>query len=547
MKRMIALILCFVLLMAALPGSVLAASSRYNREGVTIQRIEAIYQKCLAAAEKENFSGLCGLMTSMQLWQMGINSYLTDTGNGNQQFDAYANMGVTSGGYYITAYSAEDYSLEKALNIITRNGTRDAENILVGFESTNTELGGTYGHACVIHAIIDGKVYFLENYATYCGPEGTVNCMTIGEFVRFYEDWTVFEGVIHFGRRVYADSCQSFPTDVFVRTRFGSNLRSEPCLLSENDCIRLRSIAAGETLHATAVMMNDQGEYYYRIEEGDRFGYVAATAVSVVQANPEALEVSDLEIPTEMKEGETIALSGTVTAISSAISAMRVEVVDKTGKVMLEAKLDVEGCTCDLQDLNEQLDLSSLKQGIYDVCVYVTSAGVTVKGTGLGNAYDERLMHRQELNVGNAPQSRAVTQEPEQPVKDGWCYENGTWYFYRDNKPCSGWLCYLGIDYYLQEDGSVTTGWAEIEGWMRYFTATGAMCIGWLETQEGTRYWQEDGTEAVGLQEIDGKRYYFREDFILATGGTVTDGDVTYEVQADGTVVEVTDPEKKEN
>ena len=549
MKRVLALLVCLVLLLAALPGAASATGEKAD-VNTTVEQIRQIYARCLEASGKENFSSFCGLMTSLQLWQMGINTSLTATCDGNQQYDSYAAMGVTSGGYHVTSYSGEDYTLLEILNKITRHGTVDAENILVGFEFTNTDMGLNYGHACVIHKIIDGKVYFLENYnCIYGGPEGTVNICTIEEFARFYEDWTMLDGVIHFGRRLYADKCQSFSTDLFLRIRFNSTLRSEPCLVSENYCVRLRTLKPGELLHATAVLKNPQGELYYRIDDGQQVGYVAANAATVFRLNGEALTAEAFEIPGALEAGKPLTLAGKVNAKFCSISAITARISDKEGKEVAQVKLDTKGSTVELEKLNDQLKTLALEDGSYELCVYATAASVGVRGKGFLNYYKEQLLWKQTLTVGDAPKARQAGQniQEEAAPKDGWFFRNGTWYCYRYQRPCTGWVTYLGVDYYLKADGSVTTGWAEVDGWNRFFTASGALCTGWLTDASGTRCWLEDGTEAVGLQEIDGKLYYFDEDYLLVTYGTVTVDGISYEIQPDGTALELTPEETKAN
>ena len=227
MKRLIALTVCIALLMAVLPGAT-GAVGEPTSESIK-QEVQRVYQRCLALSGKESFVGYCGLMTSMQLWQLGVNDSHTGTGNGNTQFDHYANMRRTTGGCYVSAYPAEQFTLGQALNHITRNGKRNVEKILVGFESTNTEAGTQYGHACVIHRITDGKVYFVENFdTTVGGKEGTAICLTINEFVNFYAGWTVLEGVVYFEDSRFYNGCEYFGTDLYVRTRFESTLRSQP-------------------------------------------------------------------------------------------------------------------------------------------------------------------------------------------------------------------------------------------------------------------------------------------------------------------------------
>ncbi len=538
MKRTLAAVLCIVLLVLMIPVQI-SAQGISSHEAVK-QEVSRIYAKCLASAGKESFAGLCGLMTSHQLWHLGVNRELTATHNGNEQFDAYKNVAVTSGGYHVTAYPAELFTLDQALAAITQNGTRDAEKILVGFESTNTEAGSVYGHALVIHAIMDGTVYYVENYYTsLAGPEGSVITCSIDQFVKFYEDWTVLEGVIHFGDRRYSDSCQAFGTDVYVRTRFDSTLRSQPSLLGENDCRRIRTLAAGELLHATAVYMNKDGEMFYYIDEGHYSGYVTAKAVSISRMNKEALTGRNILLPETMKAGEDPKLSGTATANDCSVSAMSAVVTDEAGSKVLEAQLDTTGGTCNFSLLNEQLDLSQLTDGIYTLSLYATAACVTARGNGLSTMYSRQLMGSSILQVGEAQLTRrSAPPIEEETLPNGWSVTDGVWYYYKNGKPCTGWLTYLSVEYYLNDDGSVTTGWAEIDGFRRYFSPTGAVCTGWVTAPDGVHHFLPDGTEAVGMQSIDGKTYFFTEEGLLVTNSTLEQDGITYKIGSDGIAIE---------
>ena len=534
MKRTLALILCIVLLALTVPCQVFGQGLS-SHEAVK-QEVSRIYAKCLASAEKESFSGFCGLMTSLQLWHLGINRELTATYNGNEQFDAYRNVAVTSGGYHVTAYPAEVFTLDQALATITQNGTKDADKILVGFQSTNTEAGSVYGHALVIHTIMDGIVYYVENYYTsMAGPEGNVIACTIEQFVKFYEDWTVLDGVIHFGDRRYSDSCQSFGTDLYVRTRFGSTLRSQPSLMGENDCRRIRTLAAGELLHATAVYMNKNGEMFYYIDEGHYSGYVTAKAVSISRMNGEAFAARDIVLPETMKPGEDPKLSGYASAYDCSVSNMSAVVTDEAGNPILEAALDTTGSSCNFSALNEQLDFSQLAEGSYTLSLYATAACVTAKGGGLVTVYDQQLIESGSLQVGEgglARRSVPVAQEETKP--NGWSVKDGVWYYYKHGKPCTGWFTYLSVEYYLNANGSVTTGWAEIDGFRRYFSPTGAVCTGWVTAPDGIHHWLPDGTEATGMQVIDGKTYFFTEEGLLVTNSTLEEDGITYKIGQDG-------------
>ena len=540
MKRALAVFVCIVLLLAALPGASYAETEEFNKEKAVIQEAKRVYNYSLSTAQKESFAGFCGLMTSHQLWHMGINDWL-EVYDGNKQFDAYAAKEQTTGGYYITEYPASDYTLQQALNSITRGGTKDAYNILVGFQWTSTEAGATYGHACVINAILDGTVYFVESfYTSLGGAEGNVITCTIEEFANYFADWTIFEGVIHFGDKQYADSCQLFGTDVFVRTRFESNLRSQPCLLTENDCVRQRSLAAGEMLRATAVCKNPRGELYYQIQDGEQTGYVIANAVSVIRLNGEDLTLSDVNIPATAKPGEDITVAGTITAANSSVSDMQIVVTDAAGNALMQEHLETVGYSCSLRDLNPLLSFDRLPAGAYQIEVYAEAACVLAKGTGLVTQHQRVQLYTQALQIGQSTGAQRQTETEARQPQDGWVWENGTWYCYQYGKPCTGWVSHLGVDYYLSDDGAVTTGWADVDGWTRYFSATGAMCTGWLTTETGVSYRLTDGTAAVGWQQIEGKRYYFDPDGSLVTQGTVMDGEIPYAIGPDGSAVAVT-------
>lgn len=285
MKKVL-IFLCVLLMLVTSAGTAVADETEITPNSALCQEAKQLYKECLYASGRESFHGFCGLMTSYQLWKLGINDSLLIY-DGNKQFDAYKDMTVTTGGFTVQAYGADKYTLETAINAITENGKKDVRNLLLGFQWTSTAAGATYGHACLINAIEDGVVYFTESFDYAMGRmEGQTITCTIDELVTFFADWTVFEGVIFFGEKQYANSCTASPINTYLQLRFESNLRSQPCLMGENNCQRLRNLAAGEVLRATAVYENEYGDLFYQIEEGDSVGYVSANAV--FQVRPEA-------------------------------------------------------------------------------------------------------------------------------------------------------------------------------------------------------------------------------------------------------------------
>ena len=174
-------------------------------------QIKNTYKKVARFFGRNSMDGYCGAYVSGQLYMMGINKDLIG-GDGKDQYDTFKNLTFTSGGYRVKAYPASAYDLKTALNTITKNGTQNAYNILVGFQKTRSSAGQRYGHATVIHAILDGKVYFSESYDMgYKGKsyrEGTPVVLSINDFAAYYAATTTqLDGVIHFGLKTYAESC----------------------------------------------------------------------------------------------------------------------------------------------------------------------------------------------------------------------------------------------------------------------------------------------------------------------------------------------------
>ena len=532
MKKVI-ILLSVILILVASAFSVFAVEPEVAPDPTLASQTRQLYTKCRSYAGRGSFQGMCGLMTSYQLWRLGVNTNLLIY-DGNKQFDAYKELDATTGGHTVRAYSANEYSLQEALNRITSNGTRDAQNILVGFQWTNTTAGKAYGHCCVINYIQDGLVYYTESFGYVMGkPEGQVITCTIEEFAHYYSDWTKFEGCIDFGTKQYANTCQSYGTDLYVQLRFESNLRSQPCLIGKNDCQRLRSLSAGELLHASGVYISEDGDLFYRIDDGDVVGYVSANAVYLQMVNEQGVYLENPGIPTYIKPGKDPALTGTVRAESSQLQTLQLEITDENGAVVLQEHTSVEGRSCDMSVLSRQVALNKLAAGTYQGTLYAEVGYAMAEGAELTQTTIRQNIFQQTLCVGaEAPEEEE--EKPETPT-DGWFLEDGTWYCYENGQPRTGWVTKIGVDYFLNADGSVTTGWLKEDGRVRYFSETGALCSGWVTTWEGTYYFINDGVVACGLQQIGDKLYCFASDGRLLTKGTVTHEGIVYQINPDGT------------
>lgn len=538
-KRIMALVLCLVMLAAVLP----AGASAEEAEVQQLRRnITSHYYRTLSIYGGETLKGLCGGLASYQLYFLGVNSSPV-MADGKNQYDLYAGKSYTDNGHQIRSYSAQDYSLEEALNAITHGGTWNAYNILIGFQTTDTEAGSQYGHAVVIYGIVDGMVYFTESYSTtYVGAAGNPGVCTISQFAELYDCWAQFEGAILFGRKDYLDNCDRRSANMYVQVQREDPLYTQPCVpdTDEVESHFIRTARQGEFLYVTAMYENTLGRYYYQVQDGDTVCYLDAQRAEPVRFNTEDVTLSEAELPQVLTPGEDFTIKGKISSQNSAIGALTMTVTDSDGRVLMtHSRAKISGAFDLAKDtFNKVLDFGILGEGLY---TYTLTADVLSDYLHEG-AVETNLQQVTLCNVKFAVgEGIEIPQKEEKAApriaQDGWVMTEGVWRYYEQGEPRTGWFCYAGVDYYLQEDGSATVGWAQINGKDRYFTAYGAMCTGWLHTQEGSWYLLKNGQKAIGWRTVDEQQYCFDENGVMLCGGWTELEEGIFCFQEDGTLL----------
>lgn len=512
LKRVIALLLCAVLIAVALPVGVSAASQ--EEEQRICDQIRRIYRKTNNSIEGE-MRGYCGEMAGWEFYYLGV----TDVPlcyNGKDMYDIFSTSSHINEGYRVDCYPATEYTIEEALNTITACGKKDAYNILAGYHWTTTEAGRLYGHVTVIHAVLDGMVYFTESFITpfQTNPSQPMIC-SIADFADYYDSWTGFEGMIHFGKGNYVDGCTVYGSDVYLTTSVDAEL------LDSTDAETAsagRTVKAGERLHGTAVCETEDGALYYQIAEQDSQYYLAAEKAEPCWFLYENYQVNGIKLPEKLAVGKDFRLSGVIRSTSNRIYNAVIQVTDLDGSIILTFEIAKDSYMLDLSSsaVNDTVDLRVLSEGNYICSVYCDFGNSYCSGDAVIGKIQRTLVAESTFTVGNVEPAEAVRENVQlQSVSDGWNLEDGKWYYMEDGEPRIGWFCDNGVTYYLQEDGSAATGWQVINGKSRYFTETGAMRTGWVHDGENTYYMLSNGVPAVGETAIDGIIYVFSGDGIL--------------------------------
>lgn len=528
--RRLSLILTVVMILGAVLSAPVSASPTTAAQ--IKQQIAATYKKSKSFYGWDSFHGFCGALVNAQLYLLGITDTVLGV-DGRDAFDTFKRLSVTSGGFGVKAYPAGLYSLKSALNAITKNGTADAYNILVGFQKTPSVLGRRYGHAVVIHAILDGTVYFVESYnVTINGvyyKEGTPLTASIEDFAAYYADTTTqFDGVIHFGLKTYADSCTEYPSNATGTVVAEGNIWSQPCEDGVNGASQIMGqLTAGQQVEITGLYLNTENQYWYELSGGEG-GYVPVEMLSIAQLRYEDVKLSNVAAPTVLTKGRSFSVKGAVTSQINSIYSIRARVYRPEADQMVQVintSDTVEGKAYDLlrSKISGGLSFRTLEAGQYRYELAAIVANYYVEGGQLMTGWNTIVLWSSDflvvedqtkgftvsfdacggttpLNQSVVPQGMSIgnTDVAQRPgyVFLGWFTEaeggervtadfvpeeNMTIYAHwvSHEQLCNEWLA-GGNCWYLYSDGVTTMVCMELEGALYYFSAMEPMCQSWM-------------------------------------------------------------------
>ncbi len=536
--RIISLALAILLLVGVIPQE--TAANEHEVSEIRKQ-ITSTYKAAKNMSGRPSFSGYCASLVNWQLYLLGITKEKLSN-NGNQEYDYFVKQDITSGGYRVNAYSANRYSMEEAMNLISRDGTKNAYNIIVCFQSTSSAAGRLYGHAFLVHAVIDGIVYFSESSAMSINgkyyPEGSAIAIPVKEFCEFYSRWASYEGLVFFGKKTYADECSYFSSNLYATVTENAPVYSSPCTTETDARSQLRyELNAGERIHAVGLYQNPEGEFWYALDDGNS-GYIPADKTAVISLDYSDIQAVDIAAPHNLRQGNSFSLKGQVLSDYNQIYTIRAQVYALDGETTSEVYSItdmVDGLEYNLQGstLSSKLYFRKLSKGTYlyklaavvgnyyyadgamqlewktiplwnsqfDV---VSSRGNTKKVTFDTNGGTTELNQR-EVSTGAAIGTLPAVQ------RSGYIFAG--WYTQEDGGELVTDLTTVTADMVLyarwEADTSIT-GWFPVNGtW--YYISEGVPYHGFIEADGLTYYTDENGVPVTGWADVEGVTYYFSE------------------------------------
>ena len=529
-----------------------------------VQQIRTTYRRSLSGSGMKNFNGYCGTLVSWQAYCLGIDKRV-DLCDGNEQFDRYRYLDKSTGGYSVQKYPATKYTLTEAMNAITHNGTQDAYNMIVGFQKTNTVAGQKYGHAVFVHAVIDGIVYFVECFNANVGgkyfPEGEPIYCTIEEFCKYYDRWTVFEGIAYFGLKTYADVCTRYPSSMKAMAVADDYIYEEPADPGIHDAEQVAKLYSGQWLTVTGLLKTPNGKFWYEVEIDGYLRYVEAQLLTMGSVDTSVLTLSSLSAPAALRKGNGFTMGGTVSTVNSTIRTVQVAVyaADNDQEPVFGATMDVNGKSASLNksQFNNALTFRKLAAGEYtlhltvELEIYVLEDGAPVIRTEMVNLWDGRFLVKTDSSTYPVVKfdGNGGTTELDQMVVSKNATVGSLPVAVRSGYAFAGWsldkagtkpvapetIITKNTTLYAQwvPGHSGEGGWQETEdGW--HYCAGDHPVEGWITFGDLQFYQYSDGTLAKGWVLIDQNLRYFNAAGALITRLEGASGS-SFDAQTDGT------------
>ncbi len=542
------LCLCLVLAMLAvfLPARQAAARELNAREQELVKLIQQTYDNSRQQAGFYSFYGYCGTMVAWQLHILGITEERVKS-DGRDLYDYFYRQSYTSGGYQVRPYDGGYWGMAGALNDITENGTKDAYNILVGFQSTPSEAGSMYGHSVLIFGIIDGVVYYNESsMAVLDGvyyPEGAARSCSVNTFISRYS-YATLDGLIYFGRNTYDESCTQYPAYLYAGATEDTLLYSQPCTTETDERSNpLRTVRSGEQLSVVGLYENTLGEFWYQVESKTEVGYILADCTKVLQMRYDDVTISDADIPWELRLGRNYRVAGEIKSTNNRICTVRAQLflmdgTEATHVLSATEAVDARRFHLLYSDLTEDLKLPWLDAGIYRLELAAVVGNYYYADGELQTQWETVRLWRSEfamvtryyttncvifdaeggwssMNEANVYIGQPLAQMPE-AVRPGYVFLG--WYTADGTQITEDTVIPGDITLYAhwaQDENA--NGWYYMDGSWSYLT-NGVPQTGFQEAEGITYYIQEDGSFATGLQRIGSSTYYFQPNGALHLG-----------------------------
>ena len=196
----------------------------------------------------------------------------------------------------------------------------------------------------------------------------------------------------------YFAKCDTYSVNCRIEANSSTQAMSLPCDADVEGSTVVTEVSEGDSFTADSLILNDQGDYWYRVEDDGERAYISAETVDYVEEDCTDITISNVSAPSALTKGKTYIIKGDIASTSHellSVSAYVYAGTDTSGEPVTGGSDSVSGNHYELRksNIDNKTKFGSLAVGTYTYSVaaeYVQTHvedGKMVKSTGTATLF----------------------------------------------------------------------------------------------------------------------------------------------------------------
>lgn len=264
----------------------------------------------------------------------------------------------------------------------------------------NWSGGSSMQHVEIVYAVSGGCVYTVGGNS---GSGGSLYSRYVRTHAPLSDSYIVkiLRPAYVTTKVSYTSQCEWYSAYCTLSVTGETDLMSQPCgadIHEDSSCIATAGV--GESLTATALAVNTEGELWYQVSAEGRTAYIAAADTEFIQALSD-ISLSGVSAPGSLEYGAKFSIGGTVSSDYADIVSVGAYVMSGDCTVTgTSADTDTRSYSLKGSAVDKGLTFSTLSAGNYIYVILAqTQSYYTPNGSSLEKAVTETELYRCEFTV----------------------------------------------------------------------------------------------------------------------------------------------------
>lgn len=213
----------------------------------------------------------------------------------------------------------------------------------------------------------------------------------------------------------YFAKCDTTATYCSVQAEADTSAMSLPCAAEVcEDSTVMELVSAGDTYTASALVLNDQGEYWYRVQTASgEDGYVDSDVVAYVASDISDMSISDVSSPSAHTKGKTFRIKGDILAENHELTGVSVWIysgTDTTAEPVTGHSVSASGNTYSLYKsaIDDNTRFGALDVGTYTYVISVEYTESVLEGGAIVQTAETAVLYECVFSVVKSGTSTAT-------------------------------------------------------------------------------------------------------------------------------------------